>query len=102
MAVAISDQCASVQRRYAGSNRGCWKNAEYDRNYTIATTSLVPAERDAAVVQGLHALTEDVGLIGLSYNTENVAVRKGLVGPGPRWPGQVGTTWNVHQWQWRS
>jgi peptide/nickel transport system substrate-binding protein len=102
MAVAISDQCASVQRRYAGSNRGCWKNADYDRNYTIATTSLVPAERDAAVVQGLHVLTEDVGLIGLSYNTENVAVRKGLAGPGPRWPGQVGTTWNIHQWQWRS
>ena len=25
-----------------------------------------------------------------------------LVGPGTRWPGQIGTTWNVHEWHWES
>jgi peptide/nickel transport system substrate-binding protein len=98
--VAVSEQCASVERRYIGSNRGCWKNPEFDRLYQAASTSLDPAERENAVVGALRVLTEDVGIIGLSYNTENVAVRRGLVGPGPRWPSQVGNTWNVHQWYW--
>ncbi len=100
LAVAISDQCASVERRYIGSNRGCWKNPEFDRFYQMASTSLQAADRENAVVQALRVLTEDVGVIGLSYNTESVAVRKGLVGPGPRWPAQVGNTWNIHEWRW--
>jgi len=101
MAVAISDQCATAARRFAGSNRGCWRNAEFDRFYQVASTSLDVAERETAVVQALRVLTEDVGIIGLSYNTENVAVRKGLIGPGPRWPAQVGNTWNIHEWRWQ-
>jgi ABC-type transport system substrate-binding protein len=91
-----------VERRYTGSNRGCWKNAEFDRFYQLASTSLNATERESAVVGALRVLTEDVGIIGLSYSTENVAVRKGLVGPGPRWPSQVGNTWNIHQWYWES
>jgi peptide/nickel transport system substrate-binding protein len=102
LAVAISDQCASVERRYIGSNRGCWKNAEFDGLYRVANTSLDSAERDRAVIGALRVLTEDVGIIGLSYNTENVAVRKGLVGPGARWPSQVGNTWNIHEWHWEA
>jgi peptide/nickel transport system substrate-binding protein len=100
LAVAISDQCATAARRFAGSNRGCWRNADFDRFYQVASTSLDVGERDTAVVQALRVLTEDVGIIGLSYNTENVATRKGLVGPGPRWSAQVGNTWNVHEWRW--
>lgn len=101
MAVVISDQCASVERRYIGSNRGCWKNADFDRGYLTASTSLDKGERETAIIQAFRVLTEDVGALGLSYNTENVALRKGLVGPGPRWPGQVGNTWNIHEWHWR-
>lgn len=100
LAVAISEQCASVERRYIGSNRGCWKNAEFDQFYQLASTSLDAAERESAIVGALRVMTQDVGIIGLSYSTENVAVRKGLVGPGPRWPSQVGNTWNIHQWYW--
>src|SRR5581483_5352102 len=100
MNVAHSDQCAVAERRYVGTNRGCWKNADYDRNYILASTSLDPAERADAVVDALKVMTEDVGIFGLLYNPESVAVRKGLVGPGRRWPPQVGTTWNVHQWRW--
>ena len=45
-------------------------------------------------------ITQDVAYIPLSYNTENIPVRKGLIGPGPRWPGQTGNTWNAYQWYW--
>jgi peptide/nickel transport system substrate-binding protein len=100
--IALSDQCASAEKRYVGSNRGCWKNAEFDRLYQVATTSLDPAERAQAVAGSLKILTEDVGVLGLSYNSENLAVKKGLIGPGPRWPGQIGNTWNVYEWRWAS
>lgn len=97
---AVSAECPNPSRRYSGGNRGCWTNSEFDRLYLIANTSLDAGDRGAAVVQALKIMTEDVGLFGLSYVTENIAVRRGLTGPGPRWPGQVGTTWNIHQWRW--
>jgi len=97
---ALSSECPFPERRYAGSNRGCWSDQRYDRWYQIASTSFDPAERDDAVVQALKVLTDEVGLIGFGRNAENVPVRKGLVGPGARWPGQIGNTWNVHLWHW--
>jgi ABC-type transport system substrate-binding protein len=100
MAVAEGGQCATAERRFAGSNRGCWINAEYDRLFVVASSSLDPVERAGAVVGALKILTEDVGVFGLAYNSENVAVRKGLVGPGARWPAQIGNTWNIQDWHW--
>ncbi|MBM2810760.1 MAG: nikA [Chloroflexi bacterium] len=100
LAVAEGDQCATAERRFAGSNRGCWINAEYDRLFVTASSSLDPNERANAVVGALKILTEDTGVFGLAYNSENVAVRKGLVGPGARWPAQIGNTWNIQDWHW--
>jgi peptide/nickel transport system substrate-binding protein len=102
MNIAHGDQCATAERRYVGANRGCWKNADYDRFYITASTSLDPVERDNAVVEALRIVTDEVGIIGVAYNPESIAVRKGLVGPGIHWPAQVGTTWNVHLWKWQS
>jgi ABC-type transport system substrate-binding protein len=100
MNVVQSDQCPTAERRYVGTNRGCWKNAEFDRLYLLASTSLDAGERAEAVVQALRVMTEEAGIIGIAYNAESIPVRRGLVGPGPRWPAQVGTTWNIHQWHW--
>lgn len=102
LSVAISDRCPTPENRFAGGNRGCYRNAEFDRQYLTASTSLDRSERDNALIQALKALTEDVGVISLTYNTENVALRKGLVGPGARWPGQTGNTWNIHEWYWEA
>ncbi len=100
MNIAHGDQCATVERRYVGVNRGCWINPEYDRFYIIASSSLDPSERENAVIEAHRVLTDQVGLIGVAYTPETVAVRKGLVGPGVHWPAQVGTAWNVHTWRW--
>jgi peptide/nickel transport system substrate-binding protein len=96
----ITAECPDPNRRYAGGNRGCWSHTEFDRLYEVASSSLDPGERGRAVTQALKILTEDVGLIGLFYTSENIPVRTGLVGPGPRWPGQIGNTWNIHEWTW--
>lgn len=96
-----ADQCPLPENRFsAGNNRGCYQNPEYARLYRIATTTLNAAERERAIVDAMRVITEDVAYIPLSYNTENIPVRKGLVGPGPRWPGQTGNTWNAFQWYW--
>ena len=97
-----TSQCPVAERRFAGNNRGCWFNAEFERLYEVASTSLDPTEGDNAVVQGLKVLTDELGILGLNYDPENIAVRKGVVGPGLRWPGQFGSTWNIHEWRWES
>lgn len=96
-----ADQCPLPENRFgAGNNRGCYQNADYVRQYQIATTALNPSEREQAIIEGMKIITQDVAYIPLSYNSENIPVRKGLVGPGPRWPGQTGNTWNAYQWYW--
>jgi ABC-type transport system substrate-binding protein len=97
MLAAVSEGCPRPPR-YAGNNRGCYSSAEFDRLYDVAATSLDRNERGNAVVQALKILSEDVGKIPLSYRTDVIAFRKGLTGPGLRWPGQ-GDVWNIHEWQ---
>jgi peptide/nickel transport system substrate-binding protein len=95
-----SAQCANAERRYAGVNRGCWTNPEFDRMYDTVTTALDPAARADALIRALRIVTEEVGVIGLAYQTQAFAVRNGLVGPVSRWPSQSGSTWNIHEWRW--
>ncbi|MBM2810076.1 MAG: hypothetical protein HW416_835 [Chloroflexi bacterium] len=100
MGIWSSRQCPD--QRFRGGNRGCWRNAEFDRLFTIASTSLDASERADAVAAALRILTQDVAVLPMSYFSENIAFRKGLVGPGPRSPEQVGNTWNIHEWHWAS
>jgi hypothetical protein len=46
-------------------------------------------------------LTEDVGLIPLSYRADVVAFRKGLTGPGTRNPISRGDTMDIQEWIWQ-
>lgn len=93
------EACPTSERRFSGGNRGCWNHPEFDHFYRVATTSLVETERADATVQALRVITEEVPIIPMSYNLDNVAVRKGLKGPGPRQP-QTKDTWNIHEWTW--
>jgi peptide/nickel transport system substrate-binding protein len=99
MVFGLGESCPRAPR-YAGNNRGCWSNPEFDRLYRVATTALDRAERGNAIVQALKIVTEDAGKIPLSYRADALAYRKGLTGPGPRWPG-YGDVWNIHEWQWQ-
>jgi peptide/nickel transport system substrate-binding protein len=96
-----SDQCPRLSDRFSLPNLGCWSNREYDGFVQVVTTSLDERAREDAELQALRVLTQDVGIFAMSYNTENIPVRRGLVGPGTRWPAQTGTTWNVHEWEWK-
>ncbi|MBM2812715.1 MAG: hypothetical protein HW416_3474 [Chloroflexi bacterium] len=89
MGIWVTSECPDPRQNFRGTNRGCWPNAEYD-------------ERARAIADGVRLITSEVGVIGLTYNSENLAVRKGLSGPGPRSSEQVGNTWNIHEWTWQS
>jgi peptide/nickel transport system substrate-binding protein len=95
----LSDLCPRAPR-YAGNNRGCWQNAEFDRLYQVATTSLDPTERGNAVIQAQRVSNEEVGKIPLAYRVDAIAARSDLVGLSTRWP-ELGDTWNVHEWRWK-
>lgn len=66
------------------------------RGERLVNTDGGPFALDIRTTQGTDSETE----ASMSYVVENIAVRKGLVGLGPRWPGQIGSTWNVHDWRW--
>ncbi|MEA2642428.1 MAG: hypothetical protein QOF51_3822 [Chloroflexota bacterium] len=63
--------------------------------------SLDARARTDATVNAFRVLTQDVGIFTMSYSLENIPVRAGLSGPGPRWSAQPGSTWNVHEWTWQ-
>ncbi len=97
-----STECAVPDDGYFGRNRGCWANADYDRAVRTAITSLDREERSAATIQALKVLSEELPVLHTSYSVDNIAVRKGLIGPGTIWPAQRGHTWNIHEWRWES
>jgi peptide/nickel transport system substrate-binding protein len=102
MRFGLADQCPDPNRRYTGGNRGCWRDptGEYDRLYGIAATSLDAKERSDAMIRAHKIINEQVGILPLFHYGDNIAFRKGLVGPGPHWPAQGGDTWNIHEWRW--
>jgi peptide/nickel transport system substrate-binding protein len=102
MGIWTTAQCPNPRQNYRGANRGCWRNEAFDGFFQVASTSLNASERADATASALRILAQEVGVLGLSYNSENIAVRRGLVGPGPRSSEQVGNTWNIQDWHWAS
>jgi peptide/nickel transport system substrate-binding protein len=91
---------ATAANRWAGSNRGSWTNADYDRFYDTMTTSLDRNERAQAVVQAMKLVSEEVPLYPLYYNYVVHAHAAALQGPSAFAPGGEGT-WNIHTWTLR-
>ena len=100
MGIWTTAQCPNPRQNYRGANRGCWRNESFDRLFQVASTSLDANERADATAAAVRLLAQEVGVLGLSYNSENIAVRRGLVGPGSRSSEQVGNTWNIQDWHW--
>jgi peptide/nickel transport system substrate-binding protein len=100
MVFATSGQCGSTQNHFAGQNRGCWLNSDYDSYFQKAITSFNPAERDEAIIQAWKVLNDEVPNFGMSFTPSTIPVKKGLLGPGVRWTGQLGQTFDVHTWGW--
>jgi peptide/nickel transport system substrate-binding protein len=91
----------SAANRWAGSNRGGWSNADFDRLAQRFNTTLVRSERGPILAQMARVFTEDAAVISLFYNPTTTAFVASLRGPKPAVP--EGTmSWDIHEWQWAS
>jgi peptide/nickel transport system substrate-binding protein len=95
-----SDRAASEENRWRGANRGAYARPELDRLYREYITMIDPARRQETLVQMVKFASEDVTYLPLFYNVDAHAIRNGLKGLVPRWPGQSGMAFNAHEWYW--
>jgi len=61
---------------------------------------LPEVERQRSLVDVIKIASEDLTYLPLYYQVDVHAIRRGLTGPGPQWPGQSGLTSNIHEWYW--
>jgi peptide/nickel transport system substrate-binding protein len=97
-----SDRAASEENRWRGANRGAYARPEIDRLYREYITMVDPVRRQESLVQMVKFASEDVTYLPLFYNVDAHAIRSGLKGLVPRWPGQSGMAFNAHEWYWAS
>jgi peptide/nickel transport system substrate-binding protein len=91
----------SAANRWAGSNRGGWSNAEFDRLAQRFNTTLVRTERAPILAQMAKVFTDDAAVISLFYNPTTTAFVANLRGPKPAVP-EGTTSWNIYEWEWAS
>jgi hypothetical protein len=68
--------------------------------YREYITTIDQARRQDTLVQLIRFTSEDVTYFPLYYQIDVHAIRAGLKGPVPRWPGQAGMAFSVHEWHW--
>jgi peptide/nickel transport system substrate-binding protein len=97
-----SEQIATEATRWRGANRGGYNRVELDTMYRQYITTIDPVQREAVLVQLLKFTSEDVTYLPLYYQVDVHAIRAGLKGLEPRWPGQPGMAFNAFEWYWGS
>jgi ABC-type transport system substrate-binding protein len=93
----LTERISGPENRWVGSNRGGYRNPEYDRLYSVYSTSLDRAERDRTVVEMVRLVNSEVAGIPLYYNFSVLAHAASVKGPlAGRGLG------SVHEWQLKS
>jgi peptide/nickel transport system substrate-binding protein len=101
LAEHTSELIPSAQNRWAGYNRGGWRNPEFDGVAQRFNTTLVRTERTQLLVQMARIFTEDAAVIALYFNPTTTAFVATLKGPKPAVP--EGTmSWDIYDWEWLS
>jgi peptide/nickel transport system substrate-binding protein len=97
-----ADRAASEENRWRGANRGAYARPELDRLYRQYITTIDQAAQRSTLVEMVRFASEDVTYLPFFYNVDAHAIRTGLSGLVPRWPGQSGMAFNAHEWYWQS
>ncbi len=97
-----TERIASEATRWRGANRGGYSRPELDSLYREYITTIDPARRQDALVRLVKFASDDVTYLPLYYQIDAHAIRNGLKGLVPRWPGQAGMAFNAHEWYWES
>ncbi len=92
----LTSLSATLENRWAGTNRGGCSNREYDRLANLFLSSLDWSERNQLMIQIAKLQTEDLPGLPLYYDLQTTAFVDSLVGPAA-----ANALWNVEQWEWR-
>jgi len=95
-----SDAIATAATRWSGGNRGGYSDPDYDRFYSLMSTSLDRNERNQGFVQGMKLLSDQAATFPLYYRYGVVAHAADLVGPRPGTSGET-VVWKAEEWRWR-
>ena len=94
-----SKHLPTAENRWQGGNRGSFRDAEVDRLYDLAMTTIPERERQRAIV-GLHRrMSETLGIGPLYYNAQVLIARNRLKGPFGETAEKSGVTWNIFEWE---
>ena len=89
----------TAEARWQGANRGSFQDAEVDRLYNLALTTLGDRERSQHIV-GLHKrMSETLGVGMLFFNAEVLVARNRLRGPIGEVAEKSGMSWNIFEWE---
>ncbi len=102
----ISAEIGSPANRWGGDNRGGWSDPEYDRLFSIFSSSLENSERTRTWVQMMTMVNDQVLAYLLFFNIQIRTWVTGLNGPDIGVQGFGDLTppttphWNIHEWYW--
>lgn len=91
-------QIGTAATRWAGSNRGGWSNAEYDRLWQSANGTLDQSQRNQLVVRMLKTVSEELPTLMFYHNLGVIAHVSQLRGPQVGVPDTL-VHWNIHEWE---
>ncbi len=95
----VTSEIPLPSNRWIGSNRGGFRNAEFDRLAESINTELDRRARGPMIAEAVRIFSDQVGAQSLYFNPGILAHVSALKGPEVSAPGSQ-RTWNVHQWEW--
>ena len=99
-----SSVIATEANRWIGRNRSGWTAPDKDKVLEDLFAAIVyqPERYDDLVVNFSQLYTRDLPQLPIRYNVEPMTIRRGLLGPLPKYggPGENSRTWNAHLWEW--
>jgi peptide/nickel transport system substrate-binding protein len=101
-ATYVSSQIAGPANRWAGTNRGGWFNAEYDRTFATLERTFAMSERVPLIAELERIVSVDRAITMNTWESAVNTVIAGLHGPAARTPEGGATEGFVHTWEWRS
>lgn len=94
-----AEQLPKAENGWVGSNRGSFVDPDVERLHYVWATSVNDQERQGAEVAVLRRMTELVGIGPIFYKVEVILASNKVKGPVGNYGPQVGTTWNVNEWE---
>ncbi len=98
----LISECPTPATRWAGTNVGCYQDAEMDRVSQALLTTLVPAEQQRLWREWTQLFVRDLPALPLFYHVQGTIFREGFTGlKGEARDGGGGFAFNAHEWDIR-